>query len=66
VTKVLRLYRGRAPATLQESANNGPSRTPQKVADKGKAEKQARGKKVYMSRAGNNRIVFTTARPKTD
>ncbi len=66
VTKVLRLYRGSASGVVQESTNNVARRAPQTVADKGKTEKQARGKKVYMSRAGNNRIVFTTARPKTD
>ncbi len=63
VRKVLTLYRGQAPAALQEHARDQArqrSETERKV-----AAQQTRGGKVYMSRGKGNRMVFTSAPPRT-
>ncbi len=61
VRKVLSLYRGgSAPAALQDHAR-GQARQRTELAQQ---EAQPQGQKVFMSRGKNNRIVFTTARPK--
>ena len=60
VRKVLSLYRG-TPAAFQKSTS-GRART--QVGRQVVQKRVPRGAKVYMSRGKNNRIVFTTARPK--
>ncbi len=63
VRKVLSLYRGTsAPAVLQDQARTRAGRRAE--AARQSASRQLQGQKVYMSRGKNNRIVFTTARPK--
>lgn len=65
VRKVLSLYRGAgAPALLQEHARE-QSRKRAEVARQ-QAQREVRGQKVYMSRGKNNRITFTTARPRSN
>ncbi len=65
VRKVLSLYRGASPpAALQDHARD-QSRKRAEVARQ-EAQSQVRGQKVYMSRGKNNRIAFTTARPRPD
>ncbi len=63
VRKVLSLYRGAgAPAVLREHARE-QSRKRAEVARQ-EAQREVRGQKVYTSRGKNNRITFTTARPR--
>ncbi len=65
VRKVLSLYRGAgAPALLQDHARE-QSRKRAQVARQ-EAKHEVRGQKVFMSRGKNNRITFTTARPRPD
>ncbi len=60
VRKVLSLYRGgSAPQAVQEHARD-QSRKRSRVA----RQQAPPGSKVYMSRGKNNRIVFTTSRPR--
>ena len=65
VRKVLTLYRGRGPGEFERTPRAAPA-TPTAAVAQTPPLRQDRGKKVYMSRGGNNRIVFTTARPKSD
>ncbi|MEM7356597.1 MAG: lytic transglycosylase domain-containing protein, partial [Acidobacteriota bacterium] len=80
VQKVLGLYRGHSassasrPSHSQQVASRQESnvrqgskarQAPRQVAAKDKAGARSPGKKVYMSRGGNNRITFTTAPPRT-
>ncbi len=65
VRKVLRLYRGgSAPAALQDHARDQAGRRAE--VERQEAQQQVRGQKVYTSRGKNNRIVFTTARPRSN
>jgi len=65
VSRVLSLYRGSsAPVLLQDRARDQMEPSAE-VAGR-EAQRQVQGQKVYMSRGRNNRIVFTTARPKPD
>lgn len=64
VRKVLSLYRGRSAGGFERA----PRPTPQgqtAAVDSPAPPVREPGQKVYMSRGGNNRIVFTTARPKS-
>jgi soluble lytic murein transglycosylase-like protein len=64
VRKVLTLLRGpQPPALLQEYAAD-QARLRQRRAEKAKAEERA-GNPVYITRDANNRLVFTTDRPRT-
>lgn len=67
VRKVLSLYRGvGAPAAgIARDSARSPAGRPTESASR-QAERQQRGAKVYMSRGANNRIIFTTAPPKTN
>ncbi len=67
VRKVLGLYRGGGPVDFQQPDRKVAER-PQRAATPTKpaAEPLERGKEVYMSRGGNNRIRFTTKRPNSD
>ncbi len=63
VRKVLSLYRGRSAGSFERAPRAEPTT---RTAALTQSQRQERGKKVYMSRGGNNRIGFTTAQPKSD
>ena len=68
VRKVLQLYHGTA-AAAQEHAREVAARavvTRERREAAPESAKQQRGKRVFLSRGPNNRMVFTTAPPKTD
>ncbi len=69
VRKVLSLYRGSAPTSFQQPARPVVKPTQQASAPTAAtpiAKPQPRGADVFMSRGGNNRIRFTTKRPKSN
>ena len=66
VRKVLSLYRGHAPGGFQRGSRDVAQEQQQAAVDQSSPKRQERGQKVYLSRGGNNRIVFTTARPQSD
>ncbi len=67
ISRVLRLYRdGPPPTALVEQARDDAWRRRQAAEEREAKAQQQRGKKVYMQRGENNRIVFTTRPPRSN
>lgn len=66
VQKVLSLYRGSVPQALREQAADQARLRRRAQAEEQEAEQASGGEKVYLRRGENNRILLTTAAPKSD